>query len=108
MPVTARSTVSVRTPYPASWTAAASASGEVALASNRTVARSVARLTVASCTPGTAARARSTRPTQAAQVRPSTASVARLAARVGTAVSAGGSWSEGIGEERGDRLLDPF
>lgn len=43
-------------------------------ATPRTVARSVARLTVASVTPGTALSAFSTRPTQEAQVMPSTAS----------------------------------
>jgi len=38
------------------------------------VARSVARLTLASVTPGVALRAFSTRPTQEAQVMPSTTS----------------------------------
>ncbi|MEX0632269.1 hypothetical protein M8494_10330 [Serratia ureilytica] len=40
-------------------------------------ARSVARLTVAACTPGTAVKARSTRPTQEAQVMPSTGRLRR-------------------------------
>ena len=42
-------------------------------AAPRTLARSIARLTVASVTPGMAFIARSTRPTQDAQVIPSTA-----------------------------------
>src|SRR3990167_3247495 len=43
-------------------------------------ARSVARLTAAPCTPGTAFSARSTRPTQDAQVMPSTGRLRRVCA----------------------------
>ena len=59
-----------RASYPASATARVSAATS---ADPRTVARSVARLTVADATPGTDANARSTLATQEAQVIPSIA-----------------------------------
>jgi len=71
MPSTARLTTSIRGSYPAAWTAATMLSIP-ASASARTRARPVARLTLASRTPGTPTTARSIRATQEAQDIPST------------------------------------
>ncbi|MCY1235113.1 hypothetical protein D9M72_477170 [compost metagenome] len=79
MPSIVSSIVSSAAPYPA-FSIALTMSADLVLASKRTSARSVARLTEASVTPGTARIAFSTRETQDAQVMPSTGMLALSAA----------------------------
>src|SRR3990172_8598948 len=77
-------TTSGLTSYPAAWTAATASSGPAMAGSSRIVARSVARLTLASSTPGVFFRKRSIRLTHDAQVMPSIGRTISIGSRRGS------------------------
>src|SRR5215218_11381815 len=79
------------TPYPAPSTAFSRSLGSTSPARYVTVAFSLARFTFASRTPGTLPRARSTRPTQLAQLIPITGTVTRANLFFASVVSTPGS-----------------